>query len=62
MPTERIKGDERVFVKVSRAREWGGLGERWDLCEVSPTLNVFDNNGDGRAIVLIVTGKPQCRR
>ena len=56
MPTERIKGDARVFVKVSRAREWGGLGERWDESEVCPTLNVFDNNGDSRAVVLVVKG------
>ena len=54
MPTERIKGDARVFVKVSRAREWGGLGERCDLCDVSPTLNVFDNNGDSRSVVLVL--------
>ena len=44
---------EKVFVKVARACGVDGLNERWAGCEVSPTLNVFDNLGDVRAVVLI---------
>ena len=44
---------EKVFVKVARACGRDGLNERWAGCEVSPTLNVFDNMGDVRAVVLI---------
>lgn len=47
------KGD-KVFVKVARACGPDGLNERWAGCETSPTLNVFDNMGDIRAVVLIV--------
>lgn len=43
----------RVFVKVARPTGPGGENERWANCEVSPTLNVFDNAGDVRAVVLI---------
>ena len=48
------KEDIQVFVKVARACGKDGLNERWAGCEVSPTLNVFDNMGDVRAVVLIV--------
>lgn len=48
---------EKVFVKVARACGVDGLNERWAGCEVSPTLNVFDNLGDVRAVVLIVRRK-----
>ena len=44
---------EKVFVKVARACGRDGLNERWAGCEVSPTLNVFDNMGDVRSVVLI---------
>ena len=47
----------RVFVKVARATAPGGENERWAACEVCPTLNVFDNMGDVRAVVLIVKRK-----
>jgi hypothetical protein len=43
-----------VFVKVARPTGPGGANERWAACEVCPTLNVFDNAGDVRAVVLIV--------
>lgn len=45
-----------VFVKVARACGKDGLNERWAGCELAPTLNVFDNMGDVRAVVLIVRG------
>ena len=45
---------DKVFVKVVRARGADGLNERWAGCEVSPTLNEFENLGDVRAVVLIV--------
>lgn len=48
---------KNVFVKVARACGADGLKERWAGCEVSPTLNVFDNMGDVRAVVLIVRRK-----
>ncbi len=48
---------KKVFVKVARACGADGLNERWAGCEVSPTLNVFDNMGDVRAVVLIVRRK-----
>ena len=57
MPVRRRNVNKRVFVKVARAREWGGLGERWDSSDVCPTLNVFDNNGDCRAVVLVLKGR-----
>ena len=47
----------KVFVKVARACGIDGLNERWAGCEVSPTLNEFDNMGDVRAVVLIVEEK-----
>ncbi|MBO6031801.1 MAG: hypothetical protein J6Q22_10135 [Prevotella sp.] len=49
--------NNRVFVKVARACGTDGLNERWAGCEVSPTLNVFDNMGDVRAVVLIAERK-----
>lgn len=48
---------KKVFVKVARACGADGLNERWAGCEVAPTLNVFDNQGDVRAVVLIVEKK-----
>lgn len=48
---------KKVFVKVARACGADGLNERWAGCELSPTLNVFDNMGDVRAVVLIVERK-----
>ncbi len=48
---------DKVFVKVARACGPDGLNERWAGCEVSPTLNVFDNMCDVRSVVLIVEKK-----
>jgi len=45
---------EKAFVKVARPTGPGGENERWAACEVSPTLNVFDNASDVRAVVLII--------
>lgn len=45
------------FVKVARPSGSGGIGERWAREDVSPTLNVFDNTGDTRAVVLVVSAK-----
>ena len=55
MVERKVKKEEsnRVFVKVARACGVDGLNERWAGCEVAPTLNVFDNLGDVRAVVLI---------
>lgn len=50
----KTEESNKVFVKVARACGPNGLNERWAGCEVSPTLNVFDNMGDVRAVVLIV--------
>lgn len=46
-------GEKRVFVKVARPTGPGGENEKWAAQEVCPTLNVFDNMGDVRAVVLI---------
>ena len=46
-----------MFVKVARACGVDGLNERWAGCETCPTLNVFDNMGDVRAVVLIAEKK-----
>ena len=46
-----------MFVKVARACSVDGLNERWAACEVGLTLNVFDNIGDVRAVVLIAERK-----
>lgn len=48
---------EWVFVKVARPTGPGGENERWASCETSPTLNVFDNMGDVRAVVLVIKEK-----
>lgn len=55
MVERKVKKEEsnRVFVKVARACGVDGLNERWAGCEVAPTLNVFDNLGNVRAVVLI---------
>ena len=53
----QIEESDKVFVKVARACGPDGLNERWAGCEVAPTLNVFDNQGDVRAVVLIVEDK-----
>lgn len=55
--TMKKEDSNRVFVKVARACGSDGLNERWAASEVSPTLNVFDNMGDVRAVVLIVERK-----
>ena len=59
MDERKVNNEEgkKVFVKVARACGPDGLNERWAGCEVSPTLNVFDNQGDVRAVVLIVEDK-----
>ena len=59
MAERRVQKDEsrRVFVKVARACGKDGLNERWSGCETCPTLNVFDNMGDVRAVVLILERK-----
>ena len=43
----------RPFVKVSRARDNTGEGERWAAEHVHPTLNAFDN-GDARCVCAVV--------
>ena len=55
MEGRKVQKEEsnRVFVKVARACGVDGLNERWAGCEVAPTLNVFDNLGDVRSVVLI---------
>lgn len=53
----KVEESDKVFVKVARACGPDGLNERWAGCEVAPTLNVFDNQGDVRAVVLIVEDK-----
>lgn len=59
MGERQVNNEEgkKVFVKVARACGADGLNERWAGCELSPTLNVFDNMGDVRAVVLIVERK-----
>lgn len=47
------EGESRVFVKVARPTGPCGENEKWAAQEVCPTLNVFDNMGDVRAVVLI---------
>lgn len=65
MPKRKVQESEsdHVFVKVARASAPGGFGERWCGCETCPTLNVFDNTGDTRAVVLIKeAGREACLR
>lgn len=47
------RGAVRTFVKVARARDDQGEGERWAEEAVHPTLNVFDN-GDARCVCAVV--------
>lgn len=47
----------KTFVKVSRGSGKDGEGERWAEESVCPTLNVFDNGSDTRAVVFILTKK-----
>ena len=54
MGAEGKISSEKVFVKVARPTGPGGENERWAGCEVSPTLNVFDNASDVRAVVLLI--------
>lgn len=54
---EKKEGKQEVFVKVARVCGPDGLNERWARCEICPTLNVFDNAGDVRAVVLVVEEK-----
>lgn len=44
------------FVKVSRARDNQGEGERWSAEQVHPTLNAFDS-GDARCVCAVVSKK-----
>ena len=48
-------GNTCPFVKVSRARDNQGDGERWSAEQVHPTLNAFDN-GDARCVCAVVQG------
>lgn len=59
MAERKVQKEESrcVFVKVARACGVDGLNERWAGCETCPTLNVFDNMGDVRAVVLIAEKK-----
>lgn len=57
----KVKAEKEVFVKVARACGPDGLNEKWAGCEVAPTLNVFDNMGDVRAVVLIAEVK-RCKK
>lgn len=43
-----------IYVRVGRARDTNGSGEKWDVCELNPTINLFDQ-GDVRAVTLVVT-------
>ena len=47
----------RSFVKISRARDNQGEGERWSAEQVHPTLNAFDN-GDARCVCAVVESAP----
>ena len=49
----KIRERDKTFVKVARACGKDGLNERWAECQLCPTLNVFDNSGDTRAVVLV---------
>lgn len=49
--------EKTTYVKVSRACGKDGLNERWAYEQVCPTLNVFDNTGDARSVVLILKRK-----
>lgn len=40
-------------VRVSRAQHAGG-GERYAICQTSPTLNLFDLTGETRAVTLVI--------
>lgn len=44
---------DMTFVKVARAREKDGLGERWAEEAVAPTFNLFDC-GEPRCVTLVV--------
>lgn len=44
---------DMTFVKVARAREKDGLGERWAEESVAPTFNLFDC-GEPRCVTLVV--------
>ena len=57
----KVKAVKEVFVKVARPCGPNDLNERWAGCEVAPTLNVFDNMGDVRAVVLIAEIK-RCKK
>lgn len=50
----QVEESNHVFVKVARACGPDGLNERWAGCQTCPTLNVFDNQGDVRAVVLVL--------
>lgn len=59
MPETKIT--VQSFVKVSRARDNQGEGERWSAEQVHPTLNAFDN-GDARCVCAVVHEKDEGRR
>ena len=46
-------GNLNPYVKVSRARDNQGDGERWAAEQVHPTLNAFDS-GDTRCVCAVV--------
>ena len=50
-------GNINPYVKVSRARDNQGDGERWSAEQVHPTLNAFDN-GDARCVCAVVESAP----
>lgn len=47
------RGKLKAFVKVARAMDSTGFGERWAVQEVAPTLSLFDLTGDTRACVVV---------
>ena len=50
-------GNLASYVKISRARDNQGDGERWAVEQVHPTLNAFDN-GDARCVCAVVESSP----
>lgn len=45
------------FVKVARAPDNTGLGEKWRMEQTHPTLNIFDN-GDARCVCAVLHKNP----
>ena len=46
--------ETRTIIKASHAAHADGIGERYILGAVSPTINTFENSGETRATVLII--------